>query len=106
MKTEIGIARPMIKSRGRFLPFGIFRLLKAIKKPKYIELGLIAVKPEHQHKGVTALIIYSMLKRIKENGIISADTGCQLEDNKAVINALDMFDRELVRKKVCYLKKL
>lgn len=100
------IARPMIKCRGRFLPFGIFGLLKAIKKPKYIELGLIAVKPEHQHKGVTALIIYNMLKRIKKNGIISADTGCQLEDNKAVINALDMFNRELVRKKVCYLKKL
>lgn len=100
------MARAMQKSKGRFLPFGIFRMLHDIRHPKYLELALIGVRPKYQHMGVTAIIIKNMIERIKKNDIIYADTGCQLEDNKAVINALDMLPRELVRKKVCYLKKL
>ena len=100
------MARAMQKSKGRFLPFGIFRMLHDIRHPKYLELALIGVRPKYQHMGVTAIIIKNMIERIKKNNIIYADTGCQLEDNKAVINALDMLPRELVRKKVCYLKKL
>ena len=100
------LARAMQKSKGRFLPFGMFRMLHDIKHPKYLELALIGVRPKYQKMGVTAIIIRNMLKRIMKNGIISADTGCQLEDNTAAINALDMFDRDLVRRKVCYLKKL
>ena len=34
------------KSKGKILPFGIFRMLKQIKKPKSIDLGLIAIRPE------------------------------------------------------------
>ena len=81
-------------------------MLKAIKKPKTLELGLIAVKPEYQKLGVTALIIKNMQSRMIENNIEYADTGCQLEDNTAVITALDMFNRELIRRKICYIKQL
>ncbi|MBP3630573.1 MAG: GNAT family N-acetyltransferase [Clostridia bacterium] len=100
------LARAMQKAKGRFLPFGIFHMLHDIRHPKYLELALIGVKPKYQQMGVTAIIIKNMLERIMKNNIIYADTGCQLEDNKAVINALDMLPRELVRKKVCFLKKL
>ena len=100
------MARAMQKSKGRFLPFGIFRMLHDIRNPKYLELALIGVKPKYQQMGVTAIIIKNMMERIISNGIVYADTGCQLESNKAVINSLDMLPRELVRKKVCYLKKL
>ena len=100
------LAKALVKSRGRYLPTGIFHLLKAIKHPKTLELGLIAVKPEYQKLGVTALIIRNMQSRMIKNGILYADTGCQLEDNTPAIKALDMFDRELIRRKICYLKLL
>lgn len=101
------LARAMQKSRGRYLPFGIFRMLKAIKRPKALELALIAVKPKYQKMGVTAIIINNMMERIiKEGRIVYADTGGQLETNTKVINALDMIDRDLIRKKVCYVKTL
>ena len=100
------LAKALIKCRGRYLPTGILHLLKAIKHPKTLELGLIAVKPEYQKLGVTALIIRNMQSRMIKNGILYADTGCQLEDNLPAIRALDMFDRELVRRKNCYLKLL
>jgi len=96
----------LIKSRGRYLPFGIFRLLKAKKKPKVLELGLIAVKPEYQKLGVTALIIANMQQRMIDNGIEYCDTGCQLEDNLPAINSLSMFERYPIRRKICYIKNL
>jgi len=100
------LSKALIKCRGRYFPFGIFHLLKAIKRPKTLELGLIAVKPEYQKQGVTALIIKNMQSRMIKNGIEYADTGCQLEDNTPAIQALDMFDRELIRRKICYIKNL
>ncbi len=100
------LADALIKCRGRYLPTGIFHLLKAIKHPHVLELGLIAVKPEYQKMGVTALIIKNMLQRMIDNNIEYCDTGCQLEDNLPAISALDMFEREAVRRKICYLKAL
>ena len=37
------LAEAMHKSKGRYLPFGIFRMLHAIKHPKVVELGLVVV---------------------------------------------------------------
>ncbi len=100
------LSKALIKCRGRYLPTGIFHLLKAIKHPRVLELGLIAVKPEYQKLGVTSLIIKNMLGRMIENNIEYCDTGCQLEDNTMAIKSLDMFEREVVRRKICYLKNL
>lgn len=100
------ISRALVKCRGRMLPFGVFGLLKAINHPKVIELGLITVKPEYQKMGVTALIIKNMQQRMIDNGILYCDTGCQLEDNMPAIAALDMFEREAIRRKICYIKNL
>ncbi len=100
------LARAMNKCHGRLLPFGIFRILHDIRHPKYLELALVGVRPKYQKMGVTAVIIRNMLERIIKNGIISCDTGCQLEDNYPALAVLDMFDREIVRRKVCYLKTL
>lgn len=100
------LSEALIKCRGRYLPFGFIQILKAIKHPKVIELGLIAVKPEYQKMGVTALIIKNMQKRMMDNKIVYCDTGCQLEDNLPAISALDMFDRQVIRRKICYIKQL
>lgn len=100
------LAEALQKSKGRFLPFGWLRMLRAIKKPKRLELALIAVKPKYQKMGVTAIIINNLMERIIPDKVEYADTGCQLETNVSVINALDMIERDLIRRKVCYLKKL
>lgn len=100
------LARAMNKCKGRLFPFGIFRILHDIRHPKYLELALIGVRPKYQKMGVTAIIIKNMLERIIKNGIISCDTGSQLEDNFPALSALGVFEREIVRKKVCYLKNL
>ena len=44
---------------------------------------------------------YAKIPTIKE-----AVTGVQLETNTDAINSLDMFERELIRRKTCYIKKI
>lgn len=105
--TWPSLAEAMKKTNGRALPFGFLRWLKAIKKPTAIELGIISVKKEYQKLGVTAFIIKKLFDRIHTMPEIkSAVSGVQLETNTNAIGALDMFDRELIRKKTCYIKKL
>lgn len=100
------LAKAMAKSKGRYLPFGIFRMLHAIKHPKVLELGLIAVRPDLQKTGVVSLVIKNMLERIQKNKIEYCDAGQELVTNDAVQTAFAMFDRDLVRTKICYVKKL
>ncbi len=105
--TWPSLADAMIQSRGRALPFGFIKWLKALKHPTAVELGIQCVKKEYQHLGVTGFIIKKLLDRLSAiPGIEYADTGVQLETNTNAIKSLEMFDRTLIRRKVCYIKKL
>lgn len=100
------LAKALRKTDGKLFPFGFIPILHAIKHPKIVELGIVAVKPSYQKMGVTALIINSMFSRLVKNKIQYCEFGPQLETNDKVLGAFDMFDRKLMRKKTCYRKKL
>lgn len=105
--TWPSLAKAMKETNGRALPFGFLKWLKAIKKPTAVEFGIIAVKKEYQKLGVTAFMIKSILERLsKIKTITYGDTGVQLETNTGAIRSLEMFDRTLIRKKTCYIKKI
>ena len=105
--TWPSLAKAMRETNGRALPFGFIKWLKAIKNPTAVELGIIAVKKEYQKLGVTAFMIKNLLERLsKIKTITYADTGVQLETNTGAIRSLEMFDRTLIRKKTCYIKKI
>ena len=73
------------KSNGRMLPFGLFRLLKALKgKNDILEMYFIAVLPEHQKRGMPAIIMDAMIKACIKGGIKICETGPELESNEAV----------------------
>ncbi len=105
--TWPSLADAMKKTNGRALPFGFLKWLKAIKHPTAVELGIIAVKAEYRKLGVTGFIIKKLLDRLnKLENVTYADTGVQLETNTGAITSLEMFERELIRRKTCYIKKL
>ncbi len=105
--TWPSLADAMKQTNGRALPFGFLKWLKAIKHPTAVELGIICVKKEYQKLGVTGFIIKKLLERLSSiPGIQYADTGVQLETNTGAITSLEMFERELIRKRTCYIKKL
>ena len=109
--VAFGIALPSLseavqKSRGKLLPFGIFRLLKAVKKPKNVDLGLIAVKPEYQLTGVNAIVLNEIGNNIIKAGIKTVETNLQLENNKEVQSQFESFKKDQHKKRRSYIKRI
>lgn len=99
------LAEALKKSKGRLLPFGIFRLLKALRTHKILEMYFIAVKPEYQNMGVSALIIAEAVKAAIKNGVELAETGPELETNQ-VTEQWKGFPHRQHRRRRCYIKEL
>ena len=101
------IAKALKKSNGRMLPFGIFRLLKALKgKNDTLEMFFIAVEPEHQKKGLPAIIMHQMLKACIENGVKYCETGPELEVNEDVQSLWKGFDVRNHKRRRCFKKEI
>lgn len=94
------------KNRGKLLPFGIFRMLKQIKKPKSIDLALIAIEPTYQNKGVSAMIMSALIKGMIEKNVEYAETNLMLETNNRIQNQWDVFDYIQHKKRRSYVKKI
>ena len=100
------IAKAVQKSGGRLTPGAIVRLLKAIKKPSVLDLGLIAVSPEYLNKGVSAVIASELVRMLKEDGIEYAETNLNLEDNYSIRNMWKRFDEVNHKCRRSYVKTL
>lgn len=99
------LAEALKKSKGRLLPLGIFRLIKALKTHKILEMYFIAVKPEYQNMGVNALIMAEAVKAAIKNGVEIAETGPELETNQ-VTEQWKGFPHRQHRRRRCYIKNL
>lgn len=108
----LGIAMPSLsqalrKSRGRLFPLGWYHLLKAIKgHSDVVDLLLIAVKPEYQSKGVTALIFNDLIARFKANGYKYAESNVELESNENVQKQWEYFEYRQHRRRRAWKKAL
>lgn len=99
------IARALKKSNGKLFPLGIFRMLKALNgKNDVLEMFFIAVKEEHQNKGVPAIIINYVLQTCIDNGIKYCETGPELETNEAVQSMWKTFDVRRHKRRRCFIK--
>ena len=100
------IAKAVQKSKGHLTPAALVRLLKAIKHPKIIDLGLIAVAPEYVNTGIPA-VIASALSDMLNSGITGyAETNLNLEDNLQIRNLWKRFNAVQHKRRRAYLKTL
>ncbi len=109
--VAFGIAFPSLsdavaKSKGRLLPLGIFRILKARNHPKIVDLGLIGVLPEYQNKGLNAIILNYLIGGMIEKGVEAAETNLMLEDNTKIQNQWDAFEHVQHKRRRAYVKTL
>jgi len=100
------LSRALQRSNGKLFPFGFIHLLRALKKPKYIDLCLIAVRPSLQGKGVNALLMTEITKSSIKNLIISAETNPELETNSKVQSHWKLYDVRQHKRRRCFLKIL
>ena len=100
------IAKAVQKSGGKLTLPALFRILKAIKHPKVVDLGLIGVLPEYAMKGVSSAILAHVMKMLTTDGIEYAETNLNLEDNANIINQWKNFDCVNHKKRRAFVKKI
>lgn len=102
------LSRALQKAKGRLLPFGWFHLLKALmwKRPKVLDLLLVAVRPDYQGKGVNALLFTDLIPVYKELGFEYAESNPELEMNEKVQNQWQYFKTEQHKRRRCFKQSL
>jgi GNAT superfamily N-acetyltransferase len=100
------LSRALQRSKGRLFPFGFIHLLLALKFPKYIDFLLVAVRPDYQARGITAILMNEITASCLKNGIISAESNYELETNTQVQAIWKHFDARQHKRRRCYIKEL
>ena len=103
--TLPSLSRAMQKAKGKFFPFGFIYLLKALySKPKIVDLYLIGILPEYQHKGVNSLLFNDLLPEYIRAGAKYAESNLELENNNAVLSQWKYFKTEYHKRRRAFIK--
>lgn len=94
------------KARGRLLPFGFLKILRAAKKTKQLDLLLGAVKEEFRGRGLDVLMGVGMIMSAQEAGFKVMDTHHELESNVKVRAEMERMGGKLYKKYRVYQKAL
>ena len=106
-----GVALPalnnaLFKSKGKLTLPALFRVLKALKKPKVVDFALLAVRPDYQTKGVNAFAIKYLMDNMAKFGVEYCETNICLEDNIKINQTWQYFKHDQHRRRRSWKKEL
>lgn len=96
------------KAKGSLIPFGLFYLLKALKKNDTVDLYLIGVLPKYQRMGVTSLIFRDLILAFNKRGYGMVRTNIILEENMDMLTMFNEYQEtsEMHKRRRCYIKSI
>ena len=100
------LAKVNKRNNGKLFPFGILRILKALKNQEVMDFYFVAVDPRHQNHGMMALFMEDAILTGKRHGVTIAETGPELEENMAIQNQWKDFDYKGHKRRRCYKKDI
>ena len=101
------LSRALQKSDGKLTPAALVRVLRDIKRPRILDLGLVAVDPEWANRGVATVVSAHILKLLREEKSVEyCETNLNLEDNRSIINMWKRFMAVQHKKRRAYVKHL
>ena len=101
-----GVGKVFQKSGGRLTLPTIFRLIKTVKNPTSVDLGLIGVLPQYRNSGLTAFGII-MLQNILTSGKVEyLETNLNLETNGNIQAQWKHFNNIQHKRRRSYIKSL
>ena len=102
--SKYSLYEALKKAKEKLLTVGWFHLLKALKwkRPKMLDLLLVAVRPDYQGKGVNALLFTDLIPVYQELGFEYAETNPELEMNDKVQNQWQYFKTEQHKRRRCF----
>jgi len=109
----VGLGMPDISDAvrrcgGKLFPFGWFHILRALKAKRmdHFDLLLIAVRPDYQDKGITAIFFDDQIPYFIQYGIKQVETTSILETNTKNQANFTMFDHILHKRRRAYVKAI
>ena len=69
------------RSKGKMLPFGIFKVWHSQRKTKQLDMLLGAVHPKYQNRGLDAVLAKALFSEAKKAGFEFIDSHLELETN-------------------------
>ena len=108
---SFGVALPALnkalyKSKGRITLPAIFRLLKALAKPKVVDFAILAVRPDYQNKGVNALTMKYLMDNMAKFGVEYCETNICLEENVKINQTWEYFKHDQHRRRRAWKKSI
>ncbi|GAI02352.1 unnamed protein product, partial [marine sediment metagenome] len=94
------------KAKGRLLPFGIFRVMRAAKKTKQLDLLLGAVKEKYRGRGLDVFMGVKMLMSAHKAGLELIDTHHEMETNTKVRAEMEKMGGVIYKRFRIYKKQL
>jgi len=94
------------KAKGRLLPFGFFKILRAARMTKQLDLLLGAVKEKYRGMGLDVIMGYRMISSAQEAGMEFMDTHHEMETNVRVRAEMERMGGKLYKRFRVYQKNL
>lgn len=94
------------RARGRLLPFGFLKILRAAKKTKQLDLLLGAIKEKYRGLGLDVLMGVRMIMTAREAGMEMMDTHHEMEENVKVRAEMEKLGGKIYKKFRIYQKIL
>ncbi|MDD6265202.1 MAG: hypothetical protein PUB34_02710 [Clostridia bacterium] len=98
------ISRAVQKSKGHLTPCAIVKILKSVRRPEIIDLGLIAVDKEYLNRGISIIFCAEIARMLKKPYTKYAETNLNLEDNHSIRNMWKRFEQIEHKKRRSYVK--
>lgn len=94
------------KTKGKLFPFGIFRIMKHMKKTDFIVLMIGGIKQPYQGLGVDVLMGVKMLEACARRGIKHIHSHLELEENYKIRGEMEKMGGEVCKVHRVYKKSL
>lgn len=96
----------IIATRGRLFPFGIFRILREMKKSKKMMLMLGGIRKDYRGQGIDVLMAVKMWNSARRKNMNLIDSHLILENNTRMRAECERLDGKIIKRFRIYQKLL
>jgi GNAT superfamily N-acetyltransferase len=100
------LAEGIRKAKGRLFPVGIFKILRAAKKARQLDLLLGGIKESYRGRGLDVAMGFRVIEEARKAGFESIDSHHELETNLKVRAEMERFGGEVYKRFRIYQKPL
>ncbi len=94
------------KAKGKVLPFGIFKILKARNTTKQLDLFYAGVREKYRNIGLTTMFAVGLIRDAKEKGLEYIDAHQELEFNEKIHDEWGRFEHREWKRLRIFVKEL